>query len=159
MSSILKKSKSHFILFFIGFAFNIANAQNPLIQNIFMPILLQGFLEIACMYIHRMIFLQQGMAVLAGFAWKIIMCSLQQIYRLERYGIVVTQNKVPWVKPDSYSMWAPDCIDRNGKYYFYFPIARKIQVMEEVLQLALLLQINPRTIYGRTRTDKRCSWN
>jgi hypothetical protein len=37
------------------------------------------------------------------------------------HGIIVTQNKVPWVKPDSYSMWAPDCIQRNGKYYFYFP--------------------------------------
>ncbi len=37
------------------------------------------------------------------------------------HGMIVTQNKVPWVKPDSYSMWAPDCIERNGKYYFYFP--------------------------------------
>ena len=27
--------------------------------------------------------------------------------------------------PDSYSMWAPDCIERNGKYYFYFPTAPK----------------------------------
>lgn len=37
------------------------------------------------------------------------------------HGVVVTQNKVPWVRPDSYSMWAPDCIEREGKYYFYFP--------------------------------------
>jgi hypothetical protein len=37
------------------------------------------------------------------------------------HGVIVTQNKVPWVKPDSYSMWAPDCVVRNGKYYFYFP--------------------------------------
>ena len=37
------------------------------------------------------------------------------------HGVIVTQNKVPWVKPNSYSMWAPDCIYRNGKYYFYFP--------------------------------------
>ena len=40
-------------------------------------------------------------------------------------GMIVTQNKVPWVMPDSYSMWAPDCIERNGKYYFYFPTAPK----------------------------------
>jgi hypothetical protein len=39
------------------------------------------------------------------------------------HGMIVTQNKVPWVKPDSYSMWAPDCIERDGKYYFYFPTA------------------------------------
>ena len=37
------------------------------------------------------------------------------------HGMIVHQNKIPWVKPESYSMWAPDCIYRNGKYYFYFP--------------------------------------
>ena len=41
------------------------------------------------------------------------------------HGVIVTQNQVPWVKPDSYSMWAPDCVERNGKYYFYFPAAPK----------------------------------
>jgi GH43 family beta-xylosidase len=41
------------------------------------------------------------------------------------HGMIVTQNKVPWVRPDSYSMWAPDCIYRNGKYYFYFPTSPK----------------------------------
>jgi hypothetical protein len=39
----------------------------------------------------------------------------------EDHGVIVSQNTVAWVKPDSYSMWAPDCIFRNGKYYFYFP--------------------------------------
>ena len=41
------------------------------------------------------------------------------------HGVIVTQDKVPWVRPDSYSMWAPDCVERNGKYYFYFPSAPK----------------------------------
>ena len=41
------------------------------------------------------------------------------------HGMIVTQNKVPWVRPNSYSMWAPDCIERNGKYYFYFPTSAK----------------------------------
>ena len=39
------------------------------------------------------------------------------------HGVIITQNNVPWVRPDSYSMWAPDCVYRNGKYYFYFPSA------------------------------------
>ena len=39
------------------------------------------------------------------------------------HGVILSQDKVPWVRPDSYSMWAPDCIYRNGKYYFYFPSA------------------------------------
>ncbi|MGW8316337.1 MAG: family 43 glycosylhydrolase [Bacteroidales bacterium] len=41
------------------------------------------------------------------------------------HGVIVHQEKVPWVNPDSYSMWAPDCIAKNGKYYFYFPSIRK----------------------------------
>ncbi len=41
------------------------------------------------------------------------------------HGVIVTQNEVPWVRPNSYSMWAPDCVYRNGKYYFYFPSAPK----------------------------------
>ena len=39
------------------------------------------------------------------------------------HGVIVTQNKVPWVRPDSYSMWAPDCVCKAGKYYFFFPSA------------------------------------
>jgi hypothetical protein len=37
------------------------------------------------------------------------------------HGVIVSQGKVPWVNATTYSMWAPDCVERNGKYYFYFP--------------------------------------
>ncbi|HBY51627.1 MAG TPA: alpha-N-arabinofuranosidase [Marinilabiliales bacterium] len=42
------------------------------------------------------------------------------------HGMIVSQNKVSWVDSTSYSMWAPDCIERNGKYYFYFPANKNI---------------------------------
>jgi hypothetical protein len=41
------------------------------------------------------------------------------------HGVIVSQDNVPWVTSKSYSMWAPDCIERNGKYYFYFPAPAK----------------------------------
>ena len=41
------------------------------------------------------------------------------------HGVIVSQNKVNWVDSTSYSMWAPDCIAKNGKYYFYFPAKPK----------------------------------
>ena len=41
------------------------------------------------------------------------------------HGAIVSQNKVDWVDSSSYSMWAPDCIEKNGKYYFYFPARSK----------------------------------
>jgi hypothetical protein len=41
------------------------------------------------------------------------------------HGVIVSQKNVKWVDTASYSMWAPDCIFRNGKYYFYFPSNNK----------------------------------
>lgn len=44
------------------------------------------------------------------------------------HGVIVTQTKVPWLTKINYDMWAPDCVFRNGKYYFYFPVGGKIGV-------------------------------
>jgi len=41
------------------------------------------------------------------------------------HGVIVSQTKVPWADSTAYSMWAPDCIERAGKYYFYFPTIAK----------------------------------
>ncbi|MBR4242847.1 MAG: family 43 glycosylhydrolase [Bacteroidaceae bacterium] len=37
------------------------------------------------------------------------------------HGVIVSQEQVPWGKADGYSMWAPDCVEKQGRYYFYFP--------------------------------------
>lgn len=37
------------------------------------------------------------------------------------HGVIISQERVPWVQPNSYSMWAPDCVFKDGTYYFYFP--------------------------------------
>ena len=39
------------------------------------------------------------------------------------HGVIVTQEDVPWGNPKGFAMWAPDCVNKNGKYYFYFPNA------------------------------------
>ncbi|MBO7471527.1 MAG: family 43 glycosylhydrolase [Bacteroidaceae bacterium] len=39
------------------------------------------------------------------------------------HGVILSQENVPWGKPDGYSMWAPDCVAKDGKYYFYYPNA------------------------------------
>jgi len=43
------------------------------------------------------------------------------------HGVILSQEQVPWGDPKAYSMWAPDCIERNGKYYFFFPDAPKAE--------------------------------
>lgn len=41
------------------------------------------------------------------------------------HGMILSQEQVPWGNPKAYSMWAPDCVEKDGKYYFYFPDAPK----------------------------------
>lgn len=41
------------------------------------------------------------------------------------HGVIVSQTAVPWAKPDAYAMWAPDCVRKDGRYYFYFPAIAK----------------------------------
>ncbi len=37
------------------------------------------------------------------------------------HGVIVSQEDVAWVDTTANAMWAPDAIERNGTYYFYFP--------------------------------------
>jgi hypothetical protein len=41
------------------------------------------------------------------------------------HGVIVRQTGVPWADPAAYAMWAPDCVFKDGKYYFYFPAMAK----------------------------------
>lgn len=41
------------------------------------------------------------------------------------HGVILKQEDVPWGNPEGYSMWAPDCVCKDGKYYFYFPDGAK----------------------------------
>lgn len=37
------------------------------------------------------------------------------------HGVILTRADVPWADQTAYAMWAPDCVFKDGKYYFYFP--------------------------------------
>jgi len=41
------------------------------------------------------------------------------------HGVIVSQTTTPWTATNGYAMWAPDCVFKNGKYYFYFPAPGK----------------------------------
>ena len=49
--------------------------------------------------------------------------SSEDLMEWTDHGVILSQEQVPWGKPDGYSMWAPDCVEKNGKYYFVFPDA------------------------------------
>ena len=44
------------------------------------------------------------------------------------HGVILNQTNVPWLTRKSFDMWAPDCVFKNGKYYFYFPAGGRIGV-------------------------------
>ena len=37
------------------------------------------------------------------------------------HGMIIDQENVEWSGNGTYSMWAPDCVEKDGKYYFFFP--------------------------------------
>ncbi len=37
------------------------------------------------------------------------------------HGKIIDQTDVPWGKKDGFGMWAPDCVEKNGTYYYYYP--------------------------------------
>jgi hypothetical protein len=44
------------------------------------------------------------------------------------HGVILNQTNGPWLNRQSFDMWAPDCVFKNGKYYFYFPAGGRIGV-------------------------------
>ena len=44
------------------------------------------------------------------------------------HGVICNQTNVPWLTRKGDDMWAPDCVFKNGTYYFYFPVGGRIGV-------------------------------
>ncbi|MCF7805125.1 MAG: family 43 glycosylhydrolase [Candidatus Marinimicrobia bacterium] len=59
------------------------------------------------------------------------------------HGVIVSQYDVPWVDSTAYSLWAPDCIERNRKYYFYFPAPPKDQKTRRGFSIGVAVSDKP----------------
>ncbi|MCB1129482.1 MAG: family 43 glycosylhydrolase [Verrucomicrobiae bacterium] len=51
--------------------------------------------------------------------------STDDLNKWTDHGIIFSLKDISWAKEEA---WAPDCIERNGKYYFYFPAGNQIGV-------------------------------
>jgi hypothetical protein len=98
-------------------------AQNPIITNQFTA-------DPAARVFEGRVYLYPSHDILAGegrgrVGWFCMedyhVFSSENLTDWTDHGVIVSQERVPWANSKSYSMWAPDCIDRSGKYYFYFP--------------------------------------
>jgi len=55
--------------------------------------------------------------------------SSENLVDWKDHGVILNQTQVPWLRGrQSFDMWAPDCVFKNGKYYFYFPTGGRIGV-------------------------------
>jgi hypothetical protein len=119
--------KSHFLSFLLVVLTSQLSAQNPLITNMYSADpSARVFGDSVYVYPSHDILATEGKGRVGWFCMEDYhVFASKNLTDWRDDGIVVTQNKIPWVKPDSYSMWAPDCIERNDKYYFYFPTTPK----------------------------------
>jgi arabinoxylan arabinofuranohydrolase len=110
-------------LFFVNNTF----AQNPLIMDQFTA-------DPTARVFEGKIFVYPSHDILAGpgkgrAGWFCMedyhVFSSENLTDWKDHGVIVSQNNVDWVDPTTYSMWAPDCVFKNGKYYFYFPATSK----------------------------------
>ena len=44
------------------------------------------------------------------------------------HGVALDKSNVPWVDQSQDTMWAPDCVYKNGTYYLFFPAIDKSDV-------------------------------
>ncbi len=59
------------------------------------------------------------------------------------HGVIVSQNKVDWVDSTRYGMWAPDCIYKEGKYYFYFPAPSREKSFQKMMAVGVAVADKP----------------
>ncbi len=124
----MKKQKRYlFVIACIVYPFMHVIAQNPLIRNMYSADpSARVFGDSVYLYPSHDILATSGHGRAGWFCMEDYhVFASKNLTDWKDDGIVVTQNNIPWVKPDSYSMWAPDCIYRDGKFYFYFPTAPK----------------------------------
>ena len=116
-----KKSKSALAVFMV-LAFLTAKAQNPVIRDQFTA-------DPTARVFNGKVYLYPSHDIIppAGQRQDWFCMADYHVFSSENltdwidHGVIVSQEKVSWGKVDGYSMWAPDCVQKDGKYYFYFP--------------------------------------
>jgi hypothetical protein len=124
----MKKYKSYFVIIVLAFVLiDNVEAQNPFITNQFSADpSARVFGDKVYVYPSHDILATKGHGRVGWFCMKDYhVFSSPNLTDWKDHGVIVSQDKVPWGNPTGYSVWAPDCIFRNGKYYFYFPDAVK----------------------------------
>ena len=114
-------------LVIVTFLVNTASGQNPIIMNQFTADpAARVFGDRVYLYPSHDIPAKEGHGRAGWFCMEDYhVFSSENLTDWTDHGIILSQNNVRWADSTTYSMWAPDCIFRNKKYYFYFPAIAK----------------------------------
>lgn len=104
----------------------VSKAQNPFIRNNFTADpSARVFNERIYVYPSHDIPCGPGQGFI-GFCMKDYhVYSSENLVEWTDHGVILSHEEVPWVDTSAYAMWAPDCIEFRGKYYFFFPAVAK----------------------------------
>ena len=119
----MKKMKPALFLLFSLLGASAALAQNPLIRDQFTA-------DPTARVFNGRVYVYPSHDINCGTEWFCMkdyhVFSSENLVDWTDHGMIVDQEKVAWVDASKNSMWAPDCYEKDGKYYFYFPaIARE----------------------------------
>jgi len=135
------------LLFFFTGMLSVASysfGQNPLITNQFTADptarVFEGKLYI---YPSHDVHCAEGQGFIGFCMPDYHVFSSENLTDWKDHGIVLSQNSVPWVEPDSYRMWAPDCVLKNGKYYYYFPAWAREKINGQGKRIGVAIADNP----------------
>ena len=129
----MKEIKNYLLITVLVFCINQTFAQNPIIRDQFTADpSAQVFNGRVYVYPSHDILAKEGKGRPGWFCMEDYhVFSSADLTGWTDHGVIVSQNKVNWVDSTTYSMWAPDCIFRNGKYYFYFPANNKDLIIND----------------------------
>jgi hypothetical protein len=118
----MKKAMFGFFIYCLLWGAGTARAQNPLIRDQFTA-------DPTARVFQGKVYVYPSHDINCGTNWFCMkdyhVFSSQNLVDWTDHGVIVDQEKVPWVNASQNSMWAPDCFEKNGKYYFYFPAPAK----------------------------------
>lgn len=118
----MEKVKPGLVICFMLLGAVIVLAQNPLIRDQFTA-------DPTARVFQGRIYVYPSHDVNCGTEWFCMkdyhVFSSENLVDWIDHGMIIDQEKVAWVDAKQNSMWAPDCYEKNGKYYFYFPAIAK----------------------------------
>ncbi|MBN1570821.1 MAG: family 43 glycosylhydrolase [Acidobacteria bacterium] len=118
----------------------VALAQNPLIRDQFTA-------DPTARVFKGRIYVYPSHDVNCGTEWFCMkdyhVFSSENLVDWTDHGMIIDQDKVAWVDAKQNSMWAPDCYEKDGKYFFYFPAIAKADSGAKGMTVGAAISDNP----------------